>query len=574
MDEENMKFGKDEWFSKTITKFITNESLQNIFYSWGEFSEPVKYTHCDGSNLAIRKCTFDTQIFTDCDFSRIDASDSTFINCLFFNCIFHNANFYKSTFIGSAIINDDKLSNEDSSTLSGTGMSQTKFKNSDLNKSMLINLNLDGCSFRHSIFDDAILNNVSVIYTSFEDAYFKGCKIDKLDLRKSACRGVIFINCEIENYISSVEKILGSIGALQILEHCKNIELSFLDNKITKEALLISKLKESSENFLSEGKLFEFINIMYYILEKTKDIKIKNISASKFDLTLFSEGNYFNGYKISDMGKQLYSLSNQAYETIIKNGKEINLDDILYSLKLIFFLNVNEYVLLKFLLDVFKIEMQKRNSDYSDFLIVSQINQYFQAIGEKIKSCKYKITFYNETASWQNRESRNDFDEFCRTFIKQGTGESNFKLVSMHEGSIEAIFETLFNFNNILIASAVLGCKFGVINGKLTIVFDPKLGIKSYANFLKSIASILPLIGDKKPSKDEFDSVLKKITKVSKSLINYILKNKVKGNVEQGNASEEIEEIIKETRLIDKKEEGIKIYETIEIKRKTIKKIK
>jgi len=513
MDKEIVKIGKNKWSSRAIKEFINNENLESRFYSWGLFSEPTKYLNCDGSNLAIRKCTFDSQIFIECDFDRIDASDSSFINCLFLNCTFRNANFHKSTFIGSAIINDEKISHKDSSTLNGAGMSQTKFKSSDLNKPMLINLKLDGCSFRHSIFNDTVLNNTSISYTSFEDAYFNNCSIDKLDLRKSACRGVIFTNCEIENYISSVEKILGSIGSLQILEHCKNIELSYLDNKITKESLLISKLKESSQNFLDEGKLFEFINIMYYVMKKTKDFHIKNTSASKFDLTLFSTDDYFNGYKLSDTGINLYNLSNQAFENISKNGKEINLDDILYSLKLLFFLNVNEYVMLKFLLNIFKVEMQKKDSDYSDFLIISQINQYFQTIGERIKSSRFQVMFYNETASWYDRESRNNFDEFCRTFIEKGAGEKNFKLVSMHEGSIEAIFESLFNFNNIIIAAVILGCKFEISNENVSFILDPKSGIKSYSNFLTKIASILPLIGNKKPSKGEFDNGLTKIAK-------------------------------------------------------------
>ena len=406
MDVKTIQVDNYKWASTKIKEYVTDESLEGRFYSWGEFSIPTSYTKCDGNSLAIRKCTISSQIFIECDFRGIDASDSTFIDCLFLNCLFNNANFHKANFIGTAIIQDN---GDNQNEKLGAGVSQTKFKSSELNYAVLSNLKLDGCSFRHTVFENTIFNKVSIKYTSFEDAYFNNCIIDSLDLRSSACRGIIIDNCQIKQYVSSLEKTLGAIGALQILESCANIELYVGSNKIDNLDTLVKKLIDVFQNFLSEGKLFEFVNIMNYLQVRTEEFAQDFILTSEHNLQLSIQDDSINGYPVSEKGRFLYKMINSAYETINNNGSLINLDDILYSLKLMFFLNINEYTLLKFLLNIYKNETLTRQNDYADFLVLAQIEHYFNAIGGRIRSNRYRITFHNETASWHNREDRNNF---------------------------------------------------------------------------------------------------------------------------------------------------------------------
>jgi len=496
MNIKTIQIDNYQWTSNKVIEDIVSKNLEDYFYSWGVFSTPTSYTKCNGNNIAIRKCTIDSQLFIECDFRGIDASDSTFIDCLFLNCQFKNANFHKANFIGTAIIQDKNCQNE----RFGAGVSQTQFNSSQLNHSVLSNLKLDGCSFRYSVFENTIFNQVSIEYTSFEDAYFNNCTLDSLDLRSSACRGIIIIdNCKIKKYVSSPEKTLGGIGTLQILKYGDDVELYKGSNKI-KSNELEKELEKVSYGFLLKGKLFEFINIMNYLYEARTQKHVNNyILPSRSALQPFIQNNSVNGYLVSEKGKLLYQIIDSAYETIINSDNKIDLDDILYSLKLMFFLNINEYILLRLLLDIYKNEMLTRQNNYSDFLVLSQIKYYFQAIGNQIKSNIYRITFHNETASWLDRDSRNDFYEFCKQFIiTAGEDNVDFKLVSMHEGSIDAIFESLFNIENILIVASILGCRFEIKEGKISFLLNPAEGIKTYGEFIKQIASIIPLLGDKK----------------------------------------------------------------------------
>ena len=142
----------------------------------------------------------------------------------------------------------------------------------------------------------------------------------------------------------------------------------------------------------------------------------------------------------------------------------------------------------------------------------------------------------------------------------------------MHEGSIDAIFESLFNIENILIVASILGSRFQFEDGKISFVINPSEGIKSYVEFIKLIASIIPLMGDKKPTQTKFDDISKKAKKVVGSLRKYVIRNVINGNIEQNNATKEIEETIRETRAIDKRGENSITNETIVTKRKVIHK--
>ncbi|MCL2102192.1 MAG: pentapeptide repeat-containing protein, partial [Fibromonadales bacterium] len=266
MDDRKIQIGNYQWTSIEVVEEFTDEKLEGSFFSWGEFSTPTRYIGCNGSSLAMRKCTIISQIFIECNFDFIDASDSIFIDCLFVNCSFKNANFHNANFIGTAIIQDGILS--DNEMFKGAGMSQIKFKKSNSNNSVLSKLNLGGCGFRHSVFENVIISEVSTEHTSFENAYFSNCIIDCFNLRKSACRGIIVDNCKIGKYFSSLEKVLGGIGILQTLKQCDNFELNIGDHKIDKLSELWKMLKEVSNNFVSDGRLFEFINIINYLYTK------------------------------------------------------------------------------------------------------------------------------------------------------------------------------------------------------------------------------------------------------------------------------------------------------------------
>ncbi len=556
MSNKIIKTKNYEWKYPKITESVTDENIEGYFYSWGEFSTPTIYTRCNGNSLSIRKCTLISQIFIECDFRGVDASDSKFIDCLFLNCLFEKANFHKSSFVGTAILQDkEEFYNEKFNA----GVSQTKFKSSELNKSILSHLKLDGCNFRHAIFENTIFDKVSIKYTSFEDAYLANCIINTLDLRHSACRGIIVTNCKITEYISSLEKTLGAIGALQTLESCDKISLSSVsDTKINNLYELKVKLKEVSQKFLAKGKLFEFLNIMNFLHTQSETHAQNYIISSKELPKISVQNGTVNGYPISEKGRFLYKITNSAYETISNNGCVVSLDDILYSLKLMFFLNINEYSLLKFLLDIYKNEVLTSQNDYADFLVLSQINHYFQVIGSQIKSNRYRITFHNEKASWQDREDRNNFYEFCKDFIYIATENKDFKLISMHEGSIDAVFDSfVVGINGILIAATILGIRFQYKGGEVNFEVDASKGIKSYGEFLKTIASIIPFLGDNKPTLEEFERISKETRKVIEKLGKYIAKNIISGNILQKNATEEIEEVIKEIRLIDTKDNKI-----------------
>ncbi|MCL2027587.1 MAG: pentapeptide repeat-containing protein [Bacteroidales bacterium] len=571
MDTKTMQIGDYLWTPGGITGHISNEKLKHRFFSWTEFSTPTSYTKCDGSDMAIRKCTFVSQYFIECDFDRIDASDSTFIDCLFLNCSFKNANFHSATFVGTAIIRDKDLPNKE--TFKGAGMAQTKFKSSHSNRTILSNLNFEGCGFRHSIFESAVFNKLSIKHASFENAYLKECIIDCLDLKNSACRGIIVENCKVKKYTSSLEKALGGIGILQTLEDCDVFELHFGDFRIDKLSVLWKKLGEIYGNFISAGKLFEFINIINYLWAKEQEkISEKYHLSNSNALQLSIHNNSVRGYPVSREGIFLHQAIDTAYKELNEEGKKINLDDILYSLKAMYFLNIREYVLLKLLFDIYKNESLTRQNDYSDFLIVSQINHYFHIVGNRIVSNVYKITFHNETALWQNENDRNNFYEICKQFMAVAAEKDNdFKLVSMHEGSIDAIFESLFSIDKILIAASILGCRFQVIDGKISFMFAPADGIKSYAELIKELASIIPFLGDKKITNNTFNSILEKIATVISRLREYASKNPVTGDIKQNNATEEIEEDMKTIRFIEMTKDKLTLLETTETQKRITK---
>jgi len=234
-----------------------------------------------------------------------------------------------------------------------------------------------------------------------------------------------------------------------------------------------------------------------------------------------------------------------------------------------YFLEINEYVLLKFFLDIFNMEVEQRKSDYSDFLIISQIRQYFYTIGERIKGDKYILRFHNSNALWKEEKHRNGFYEFCRIFIEEGIGEHDYHLLSMHEGSIDAIFESLFNIQNILIAAAILGCEFEVKDNKIGFRFSAKDGIKSYMQFLKELGSILPFFGNKKPTEKEFNNGLERMKGIVDKISPYLKTNKIDGDIKQNTASKIIEETIKTSSYLLQGKDQIKI-ESSETQRKII----
>jgi uncharacterized protein YjbI with pentapeptide repeats len=570
MDYKKIKIDDYKWTSRKVTTNVTYENLESFFYSWGEFSTPTSYIKCDGNNIAIRKCTITSQLFIECNFNGIDASDTMFIDCLFRNCTFEKANFCKTSFIGTAIIQDKYHGYEEF----GAGMSQSQFRNSELNYSILSNINLNRCNFRHSVFENTIFNKVSTEYTTFEDAYLNNCIIDILNLKKSACRGIIINDCKIGKYISSFEKTLGGIGVLQILESCNDIELYMGDEKFDKLDKIRGKLKDVSENFLREGKFFEFINIMNYLYTLIQRVDENYISDSKKDIQLFIKNSSTNGYLVSERGEFLYKIINYGFEAISDNGKKINLDDILYSLKLMFFLGINEYILLKLLLHIYKNEMLISQNSYSNFLIVSQIQHYFQIIGSRIKSTMYKIILYNETALWLNQDDRNHFYDFCHQFFTMVVKEnSDFKLVSMHEGSIEVVF-VLSDIRDIIIIAAILGCEFKFKDGNL-ISFSFNLGkkIKQYVEFMKLMSPIAPLMDLLNITKDIFNTILKKTKdKALENLEEYVKKNKITGRIEQETPLKEITEYTNDTQTIETVKNGTIIRKKISKQKKVVKK--
>lgn len=549
MDIKKIQIDNYEWTSNTIVEQIRNEDLEGRFYSWGEFSVPTIFTKCNGNNLAIRKCTISYQLFIECDFQKIDASDSTFVDCLFLNCIFTNANFHKANFIGTAIVQDENFQVK----RLGAGMSQTKFKSSNLNNSILSNLKLDGCSFRHSVFENAVWNKITIEYTSLEDAYFNNCTIDTLNLRSSACRGIIIQDCTIKKYISSLEKTLGGIGILQTLDRCEEIELYVFGNKINSIDLLADKLDEVSLNFLSEGKLFEFINIINYLYTRVKETEKQHALSSEFSLQLSFQDGFVNNYPVSKKGELLYHAINSAYATINANGNRINLDDILYSLKLMFFLDIHEYALLILMLNIYQNEVSTRQNDYSDLLVLSQIKHYFQVLGELIRENRYRITLHNNTALWNNKDDRNDFYEFCKQFISiEETADC--KLVSMHEGSIEIVFEFLFS-GKILIPALILGCNLEIKDGKISFSFNPIKGIKTYTQLIKALLK-LPSVKTEKITEREFDSIYEE---TNAELKKYITDNEICGKMEPNNALQEVDKAIRKTKELEKTKETARI---------------
>ena len=546
MNDKSIQLGDYQWTINEIIEQVTDGNLEGLFYSWGEFSTPTKYVRCDGSNMAIRKCTVTSQVFIECDFSHIDASDTVFIDCLFLNCSFEHANLNNVTFAGTAIIQNGEMSKKE--MFKNAGMFRTKFKSSSLNRTVLSQLNFKGRSFRYSIFENVIFNEMSTKHASFENAYLNGCTIDCLDLQNSSCRGIIINNCKIKKYASSLEKALGGIGILQTLEHCNDIKLSDMNgNVIDRIDMLCEKLEDVSQNFRSEGKFFEYINIMNYLYTRKQENEKKYILQPESALKLSIHNDSINGYPVSEGGMLLCQGVRLSCETITDNGNKISLDDVLYTLQLMFFFNINEYILLKTLLSIYKNEVLTRQDEYSDLLILSQIKHYFQAVGSRIKSEVYRITFHSATASWLSQDDRNDFYEFCKEFISVvADGNNDFKLVSMHEGSIDAIFESLFNIQNILIASAILGCRFEMRDGKINFTFNPAEGIKSYGEFIEKMAKI-PFDITKDKFNALFDSIKDRLTNLKK----HVKKNTISGIIEQNNALRDVEEIIRETPMID-----------------------
>jgi len=558
MYDKKIQIGKHQWFYTNTNNEIQNESLADYFFSWGEFSTPTRYIKCDSNAFALRKCVITSKLFIECDFCGIDASDTIFIDCLFLNCLFKNANFHKASFIGSAIIQD---TNRDENFI-GAGMSQSQFKNSEQNYSILSNVNLNRLGFRHSVFESTIFNNISIEYTSFEDAYFNSCVIDTLNLKNSACRGIIINNCKIEKYISSFEKALGGIGILQGLKYCDDIELYFGNDKIDTLGGVEKKLDEVFKNFIREGKLFEFINIVNYLYKQTKKNNESYTSNSANVLLLPTQNAIVNDYPISERGKFLYEIISSGYSTINNDGKKISLDDILYSLKLMFFFDINDYILVRLLSDIYKNEMLTCQSQYSNFLIESQILRYFQMICASIKSNKYSIVFHNRTASWLNQDDRNTFCTFCQLLITT-TAEENTKLISMHEGSIVIEF-TLESIANFIILISILGCELKIEKGEVFFSLVPARGIKTFGEFIESINPLTPLLKNEEFTEKAFNEIKKAFTKIAEYLKNYIKKNKINGDIKQERAS--IPEI--QSSTVEKKTIADKRF----IRRKTNKK--
>jgi len=244
----------------------------------------------------------------------------------------------------------------------------------------------------------------------------------------------------------------------------------------------------------------------------------------------------------------LYYFVMKSLGIISENGKNIDLDNILYTLKLLYFFDIKEYILLRAINDLFDTVKITKHIDYSDFLTTSQIEHYLNEIGFKIMRESYRVELINEKVSLQNFKEIEKFYNFSNTLIKC-SGINNYSLISIQKGSIEAIYELIDPYK-LLMVVCILGIdlKYDKVEG-LSFKFNPQNGIKCFSDFLKQVATI-PF-----PNRDNNDeNVFIKILKlIPKSLMKYINANNVSGKVKQQRASEYRKKIIKGTTERKKK---------------------
>lgn len=530
--ENKYEFGGVEWTVANEGSNIMSRIKVEDFFSWGTFDRPAKYEECNFSNQAIRKCVFDSQQFIECDFSRVDASDSQFINCLFLDCKFTNANFGKTSFIGTAFVEsvDRHLEN---SNFEGAGMSQARFLPSSKQKTVIVNIKFHSLGFRHSVFNNVIIRNTTVDYCSFENALLDECDIDLLKLDRSSCRGIVVKECNVEQFISTVEKAIGAIGILELLQSCKEINLEFADRKITSVTELIQLFVENAAtmNFAKNGKLFEFVNIMQYLFKQSQAFGRSYLEKRRGEIVV-SRGESIDGFRTSEFSEYLCLVTLDAYARIVERGENVDIDDILYSLKMMYFLDIHEYkfmLLLESMLDQMNISLEE---DYTQSVSLSQINYYFDKVGQEIKKDTYQLVILDESVNWKNPDERLEFQKFIDELFASCSKE-DYRLVSLHEGSAEAIFD-IIRPEYILTIIVVLGVRLNYSEKTgIEFRFEPSAGLRNFGSYLNKVASIFPLLGQKKVEEDVFNQILKSI---SDSLKNYVARHELSGKVAQRTA--------------------------------------
>src|SRR5262249_22499930 len=148
------------------------------------------------------------------------------------------SNFNKTSFIGSAFVESPEQHSE-KLNFDGASMSQARFFASSKQKTLVVNIKFHGLGFRHSVFNNVMIRNTTVDYCSFENALLDQCDIDLLKLDRSSCRGIVIKDCSIQEFVSTVEKTIGAIGAFEMLNNCKKINLEFANFIITDKNELI-----------------------------------------------------------------------------------------------------------------------------------------------------------------------------------------------------------------------------------------------------------------------------------------------------------------------------------------------
>lgn len=527
-----------EGFEWKILKPIEERSsiAKEDFNCWGVYTIPSKYSGCKFNNLALRKCMFDSQQFINCDFTEIDASDSVFINCLFLNCKFNHANFGKTSFSGCAIIQSEDHAH--ASNFANAGMSQSRFLSiSEEQRTFIVNVKFHGLGFRHAVFNGIVMRSVVVDHTSFENALFQECDIDVLKMDNSSCRGVVFKKCKIQLFISTLEKVIGSIGGLEMLEKCKAFVLSFVGHEAITE---VSDLKNlfglhaRDMTFAKDGNLFEYINVMNYLYTQSKSHYAENEKKSKLDVAIL-QSEIQNGFKTTERANYLYTITMRVYENISNKGEDIDLDNILYTLKLMYFLNINEYKFWNVLKLIFEGVKRSRHPDYADFLTVSQIDYYLDEVGGKIKKDTFLITILNESISWDSQEERLRFQKVI-DLLFDSSDENDHKLISLHEGSVEVILD-LIRPDNFLAACCLLGIRIKASSKHgVSFTFDVKMAVQTYADFLRKIIPLTKFFGPTKITQKKFDEILNMNREF---LEEYLASHNVSASAERETANEQ-----------------------------------